>query len=215
MVDSDNPEVIEAALRSYPGTAIVNSISGKKSGFERILPLIKRFGVFAVALCLDESGIHREASRRIAIGERLLETLAGSGVEADRIFVDPLMLAESAEPGAAMETLRVIEHFSARGIRTSLGISNISFGLPMRKHVNNEFLRLAVAKGLFAAIANPASAGAAGRRTEEERLAHDFLAGEDPGAARYIAHFKKEEGAFAKQKPPLNNSSRELTKKQL
>lgn len=201
MIDSDNPEVIEAALRSYPGAAIVNSISGKKSGIEQILPLIKKFGVFAVALCLDESGIHREASRRIAIGERLLETLAESGVATDRFFVDPLMLAESAEPGAAMETLRVIEHFSARGIRTSLGISNISFGLPMRKHVNNEFLRLAVAKGLFAAIANPASAGASGGRTEEERLAHDFLAGKDPGAARYIAHFKKEEGSMAAKTP--------------
>ena len=201
MIDSDNPEVIETALRLYPGTAIINSISGKKSGIERILPLIKRFGAFAVALCLDESGIHREAGKRIAVGERLLDTLAADGVEADRILVDPLMLAESAEPGAAMETLRVIEHFSSRGIRTSLGISNISFGLPMRKHINNEFLRLAAARGLFAAIANPAGIDLEGPRTEEEQLAHDFLDGSDPGAARYIAHFKKEEGTVSAKAP--------------
>ncbi|TAL30390.1 MAG: 5-methyltetrahydrofolate--homocysteine methyltransferase [Spirochaetes bacterium] len=190
MIDSDNPLVLAAALDLYPGVGIINSVNGKERSLEGVLPLLRRCGSFVVALCLDETGVHREAGARIAIGERLIERLAESGIEPGRVFIDPLMLAESAEPGAAMETLAVIEHFYRKGIRTSLGISNISFGLPARKHINAVFLTMAREKGLTAAIVNPSAVRIIREFSVEERLAHEFLTGRDPGATAYIRNFK-------------------------
>ncbi|HNT11803.1 MAG TPA: homocysteine S-methyltransferase family protein [Spirochaetota bacterium] len=191
MIDSDNPAVIEAGLLLYPGVAIVNSINGKQKSLEGMLPLVKRFGCFIVALCLDEDGVHRDAARRIAAGERLVERLNAEGIPDERIIVDALMLAESAEPGSAMETLRVIEHFHRRGLRTSLGVSNISFGLPQRKNINTVFLKMAMERGLSAAILNPAAAQVPPFYNADELLAYDFLTGRDPGAAAYIARFRE------------------------
>jgi 5-methyltetrahydrofolate--homocysteine methyltransferase len=189
MIDSDNSAVLEKALLLYPGIPVINSINGKKQSLKSVLPLLKRFGCYAVALCLDDSGIHRSAEKRIQAGERLLGILSNEGINADRIFIDPLILAESAEPGAALETLRVIEHFSSRGIKTSIGLSNISFGLPQRKHINNVFLRMALKAGLTAAIVNPSTVELTASGSDEETMADDFLQGRDPGAVRYIAHF--------------------------
>ncbi len=202
MIDSDNAAVVEKALFHYPGVPVVNSINGKQKSIDSLLPLIRRFGAFVVALCLDGTGIHREAEKRIAIGERLLETLEAGGIARDRVFIDPLILTESAEPGSAMETLRVIEHFSNKEIKTSIGLSNISFGLPERRHINMAFLKMAVQRGLTAAICNPSAvipgirsvkAGSEPAFTEEEKAAVDFLAGRDPGAKRYIERFRKTE----------------------
>jgi 5-methyltetrahydrofolate--homocysteine methyltransferase len=187
MIDSDNAEVIEAALKQYPGCAIVNSINGKKHSIETILPLVRKYGCFIVALCLDESGIHREAEKRIAVGDRLVALLESEGISRDRIIIDPLMLAESAEPGSAVQTLSVIEHFSKIGIKTSLGISNVSFGLPQRKYINNAFIRMALDKGLTAGIINTKTLRIIDRWTAEESLAKEFLLGNDENANNYIA----------------------------
>ena len=193
MIDSDNSRVLEKALMIYPGVPLINSINGKESSIEKVLPLLKRFGAFAVALCLDDSGIHPSASKRIAAGDRLLSTIEKNGIDLERIFVDPLMLAESAEPGSAMETLKVIEYYAGRGIKTSLGLSNISFGLPQRKNINNVYLKLAQEAGLTAAIVNPRTIATPEHFSEEEKRAHDFLTGRDPGASAYIEHFKTPE----------------------
>ncbi len=206
MIDSDNPAVLEAALSLYPGSGIVNSISGKGKSLDTVAPLVVRYGFFTVALCMDESGIHREAEKRIAIGERILGELERRGIGPERVFIDPLMLTESAEPGAAMETLAVIEHFAKRGIKTSLGLSNISFGLPARKHINTVFLHLAREKGLTAAIVNPSGVREIAEYSTEERHALDFLTGVDPGAARYIA-FMSGKDADAGSKPSARTAS--------
>ncbi len=206
MIDSDNPAVLEAALSLYPGSGIVNSISGKGKSLDTVAPLVVRYGFFTVALCMDESGIHREAEKRIAIGERILGELERRGIGPERVFIDPLMLTESAEPGAAMETLAVIEHFAKRGIKTSLGLSNISFGLPARKHINTVFLHLAREKGLTAAIVNPSGVREIAEYSTEERHALDFLTGADPGAARYIA-FMSGKDADAGSKPSARTAS--------
>jgi 5-methyltetrahydrofolate--homocysteine methyltransferase len=191
MIDSDNPAVIEKGLMMYPGIPIINSVNGTKESMESILPLVKRFGCFIVAMCIDEAGIYREAEKRIAAGEKIVERIIAEGIDKSRIIVDALMLAESAEPGAAIETLKVIEHFASRGIKTSVGLSNISFGLPQRKFVNNVFLTMAARKGLSAAIVNTASARIIdGEYSFEESLAADFLTGRDAGAAKYIANLK-------------------------
>ena len=188
MIDSDNSRVLERALMAYPGVAIVNSISGKTKSLDTVLPILKRFGCFVVALCMDESGIHREADKRIAIGENLIRTLESNGISRERVFIDPLMLAESAEPGSAVETLAVIRHFAQKGIRTSLGLSNISFGLPARKHVNGAYLWMAMQEGLTAAIINPGAMDLLEPKGVEADLAREFLLGKDPGASAYIAH---------------------------
>ncbi len=208
MIDSDNAAVLEKALLLYPGVPVINSINGKKKSLDSVLPLLRRFGCFVVALCLDDSGIHREAVKRIAAGDRLLEILAGEGIAPERVFIDPLMLAESAEPGGALETLKVIEYYAQKGIKTSIGLSNISFGLPQRKHINGVFLRMAEKAGLTAVIMNPSAYNTGAPESEEDALARDYLEGRDPGAARYIAHFgnptpSKDTGAAGK-KPAEN-----------
>ncbi|MCL1910870.1 MAG: homocysteine S-methyltransferase family protein [Leptospirales bacterium] len=190
MIDSDNPSVLESGLMVYPGVPIINSVNGKKESLDSILPIVRRFGCFVVALCIDETGIHREAEKRIAIGGKIIERIVSEGIDSSRVIVDAVMLAESAESGSAAETLKVIEHFAGRGIKTSVGLSNISFGLPQRKYINNVFLSMACEKGLAAAIVNPASAKIISDYREEEKLALDFLTGKDPGASAYIAHFK-------------------------
>ncbi len=189
MIDSDNHRVLEGALKLYPGVPVINSVSGKIKSIETLLPLLERYGTFVVGLCLDETGIHREAEKRIAVGERLLDMLAEHGIGRERVYIDPLMLAESAEPGSAVETLKVIAHFAGKGVKTSVGLSNISFGLPRRKHINNAFLAMALERGLSAAIINTASVHAGGEAGEEEKAARDFLEGRDPRAALYIARF--------------------------
>ncbi len=204
MIDSDNPGVIAKALLSFPGVPVINSINAKHKSLATIMPLLQRFGSFVVALCMDESGIHREASKRIAIGEALLEKLEEGGIAHQRVFIDPLMLAESAEPGAAMETLKVISHFAARGIKTSIGLSNISFGLPQRKFINNAFLNMAIEAGLSAAIVNPSAVRISKEPIEEELYARDFLEGRDPRAAKYIARFS---GQVPEQKKELDIST--------
>lgn len=209
MIDSDNPKVIARALLSYPGVPIINSINAKQKSLETILPLLQRFGSFVVALCMDESGIHREASKRMTIGEALLEKLEAGGIASQRVFIDPLMLAESAEPGSAMETLKVISHFAQKGIKTSIGLSNISFGLPQRKFINNAFLNLAIEAGLAAAIVNPAAVRISREPIEEELCARDFLEGRDPRAAKYIARFAEKPAEQKEKSAPSDTGSRD------
>ena len=193
MIDSDNPAVIEKALMTYPGVPIVNSINGNEKSLREILPIIKKFGCFVVTMCLDETGIHRDSEKRIAIGEKLVGLLESEGISNERIFIDPLILTESAEPGSAVETVKVIKHFSSRGIKTSIGLSNVSFGLPQRKFINNVFLKMAVDAGLTAAILNPTSYNVPENFSEEEKLAFDFLSGADKDAVKYISYFKGKE----------------------
>ncbi len=207
MIDSDNPRVIERALANYPGVPVINSINGKQKSQEAIMPLLKRFGSFVVALCMDESGIHRDAAKRIAIGEALLGKLEMHGITSQRVFIDPLMLAESAEPGAAMETLKVISHFARKGIKTSIGLSNISFGLPQRKFINNAFLNMAIEAGLSAAIVNPSAVRISQDPIEEELFARDFLQGRDPRAAKYIARFSSQAADQKEKTTPENKGS--------
>jgi 5-methyltetrahydrofolate--homocysteine methyltransferase len=196
MIDSSDPAVLEKALLLYPGIAIVNSINGKTSSIESILPLIKKYGCFIVILCLDENGIFKSSEKRIEIGEKIIAILTESGISKDRFLVDPLMLAESAEPGSAVETLKVIKHFSNKGIKTSIGLSNVSYGLPERKYVNNTFFKLAVQNGLTAAIANPISINEV-IDSSKEKFALDFIEGRDPDANAYIKAFKSESPAPA------------------
>ncbi len=181
-IDTANPEAMARALRRYNGKAMVNSVNGKEESLSAILPLVKKYGGVVVALTLDDSGIPNTVDGRVAIAERILAAADAYGVRRSDIIFDPLAMAVSADPRAAEVTLATVARLTKMGCRTSLGVSNISFGLPARDAVNATFFAAALERGLSAAIMNPYSA-------EMMRVYHAHLAlhGLDPNFSRYIA----------------------------
>lgn len=156
-IDTASPAVLEKGLRVYNGKPMINSVNGKKESMERVFPLAAKYGGLLVALTLDESGIPATAEKRVAIAEKIIATAAEYGIDKKDIIVDPLAMAVSADANAGTETLKAVSILSSKGIKTSLGISNISFGLPNRDFVTSTFFALALENGLSAAIMNPYS----------------------------------------------------------
>lgn len=181
-IDTANPDAMEAALRIYNGKALVNSVNGKKETMDKIFPLAKKYGGTVIALTLDESGIPPTAEGRVLVAERIMETAAAYGIKKKDIVFDPLALTVSADKDAATVTLQTVKMLAKRGYRTSLGVSNVSFGLPARDAVNASFFLLAAENGLSAAIINPYSV--------DMMRAYRTLAalkGKDESCAQYIA----------------------------
>ncbi|MDO4803301.1 MAG: homocysteine S-methyltransferase family protein [Lachnospiraceae bacterium] len=155
-IDSTKPEVIEAALRVYNGKPIVNSVNGEEAVMERILPLIAKYGASIVCLTLDENGIPKTADGRFEIARKIMERALSYGIKKENILIDCLVLTVSAEQGAAMETLKALHRVKTElGLKTVLGVSNISFGLPNRLNINTSFLTMALYAGLDLPIMNP------------------------------------------------------------
>ncbi len=158
-IDSTIPEVLEAALRHYNGKPIVNSVNGEQKSLETVLPLVKKYGAAVVGLTLDEGGIPRTAEERFAIAERILNAAAAIGIPREDIYIDCLTLTASAEQAAVMETVKALNRVKTElGLKTVLGVSNISFGLPNRELINQNFLAMALAAGLDLPIINPNAA---------------------------------------------------------
>ncbi|MCQ2428299.1 MAG: homocysteine S-methyltransferase family protein, partial [Clostridia bacterium] len=157
--DTSSPAAMEAALRIYNGIPLINSVNGSESSMSSILPLAAKYGGTVIALTLDEKGIPDSPEGRLEIAERIVGRAASYGIGINRIIVDPLTLTLGADPLAAEKTLSALRMIkNTLGVKTSLGVSNISFGLPNREEVNCGFLRAAIEAGLDAAIMNPASA---------------------------------------------------------
>lgn len=155
-IDSSNPEAIEAALRVYNGKAIVNSVNGEEKVMDAILPIVKKYGAAVVGLTLDESGIPSTAEGRYKIAERILAKAQSYGIAKENVIIDCLTLTASAQQKEANETLRAVRMVKEKlGLKTALGVSNISFGLPARPIVNRTFLTLAMENGLDLPIINP------------------------------------------------------------
>lgn len=155
-IDSTNVEVLKKALRIYNGKAIVNSVNGEEASLANILPLVKKYGAAVVGLTLDEKGIPAKAEERFAIAERIVRRATEIGIPKEDIIIDCLTLTASAEQKGVVETLKAIEMVKNRlGVKTVLGVSNISFGLPNRGLVNHTFLATALERGLDLAIINP------------------------------------------------------------
>ena len=155
-IDSSHPEVLEQALRAYNGVPIVNSVNGEEAVLRRILPMVKKYGACVVGLTLDETGIPRRAEDRLKIARRILAEALRYGIPKERVFIDCLVLTASAEQEAAYETLDAVRMVHEElGLKTVLGVSNISFGLPQRGALNQTFLALALANGLDLPILNP------------------------------------------------------------
>lgn len=156
-IDTSDPLAMERGLRLCNGIPLVNSVNGKAAVMESIFPLVQKYGGVVIGLTLDEDGIPSTVEGRLAIAHRIIETAADYGISAHRIIIDPLALTISADQHAARVTLETIRQLHSQGVRTSLGLSNVSFGLPNRDAINSTFFALALENGLSAAIMNPYS----------------------------------------------------------
>lgn len=155
-IDSTIPEVLEAALRVYNGKPIVNSVNGEEKSMNTILPLIKKYGAYVVCLTLDEGGIPKRAEDRIKIAEKIMDRAVSMGIPKENLIIDCLTLTASAEQDGVVETLKAVETVTKKlGLKTVLGVSNISFGLPNREMINHVFLTMALERGLTLPIMNP------------------------------------------------------------
>ena len=158
-IDSSSPEVLERAMRRYNGKPLVNSVNGKEESLEQVLPLVAKYGGVLIALTLDEAGIPEDADGRIRIAKKIIERAASYGIARKDIVVDPLAMTISSDTTSALTTLACIRRLTQElQVHTSLGVSNISFGLPKREMITSTFFAMALANGLSAAIMNPASA---------------------------------------------------------
>lgn len=181
-IDTSDTEAMESALRCYNGKAMINSVNGKKESMNAIFPLAKKYGGVIVALTLDENGIPENADGRFEIAKKILKEAKRYGINKKDIIFDPLALTVGTNDSAAKNTLRAVELISKKlGCNTSLGVSNVSFGLPCRDLVNSAFFTLALSKGLSAAIINPYS-------VNMMTAYHTYLAlnGQDASCAEYI-----------------------------
>ena len=181
-IDTSDAKAMEAALRRYNGKAMINSVNGKKESMEAVFPLVKKYGGLVVALTLDESGIPDTAQGRIAIAEKILATAAEYGIEKKDIIFDTLAMTISSDIHSAKVTLDSLHYIKETlGCHTSLGVSNVSFGLPNRDAVNGTFFALALENGLSAAIMNPFSV-----EMMKTYYTYKALKGMDENCAKYI-----------------------------
>nr|WP_275951061.1 homocysteine S-methyltransferase family protein [Gemmiger formicilis] len=184
-LDSSNPEALSRALRIYNGKPIVNSVNGEQKTLDAILPLCKKYGAAVVGLTLDEKGIPTSAEARFAIAERIVQAATAAGIPREDIYIDCLTLTASAQQEGAVQTLEALTRCKRElGVRTVLGVSNISFGLPCRSYLNTTFLTMAMAAGLDLAIMNP--------NTPEMMAAvrsYRVLTAQDKQSADYVAAY--------------------------
>lgn len=184
-IDSANTEAMEKALRYYNGKAMVNSVNGKQESMAAIFPMVKKYGGVVVGLTLDEGGIPATAEGRLEIARKIVETAESYGISRDDIVIDVLCMAISADSGSAMVTLKALELVKQElGVKTSLGVSNISFGLPERENINSVFYSMALQKGLDCAIINPKS-----KAMMTSCYAYRALSGKDENCGEYIKKF--------------------------
>ncbi len=155
VIDTTDFAALEAALRIYPGRALVNSVNGEASSIEAVMPLVARYGAAVVVLALDDAGIPNDADGRIAIVERVREAAHAAGVGDDALVVDALVMTAAADASAPRTTVAALAGAHTAGLATILGVSNVSHGLPSRPLLNAAFFDVAAAAGLDAAIANP------------------------------------------------------------
>lgn len=196
-IDSTIPEVLEAALRVYNGKPIINSVNGEEKSLDTVLPLAKKYGAALVALALDENGIPKKAEDRFLIAEKIMNRATAMGIPKEDLYIDCLTLTASAEQDGVMETLKAIRMVKERlGLKTILGVSNISFGLPNRELINSNFLTMAMTYGLDLAIINPNIAAMTGAVR-----AYRLLAGHDVNSMEFIAAYNGVKNESAAPKP--------------
>ena len=183
--DSTDPVALEAAVRRYPGIATINSVNGSAESLAAILPIAAHYGANVVGLTLDENGIPATAPARLVIARRIAETAAEAGIAPQRLLIDCLVMTASTNQAQVREILRAVSLVKAElGCFTTLGVSNVSFGLPARELLNATFLAAAFGAGLDAPIMNPGSA-----RYRDVVYSYRVLNAEDTGSAAFIERY--------------------------
>lgn len=199
-IDSTIPEVIEAGLRVYNGKAIVNSVNGEDEVLDTILPIVKKYGAAVVGLTLDKDGIPKRAEQRFEIAKKILDRANKYGIPREDVYIDCLTLTASAEQEGVMETLKALKMVKDKlGLKTVLGVSNISFGLPNRELVTHNFLTMALSYGLDLPIINPNTATMTGAVR-----AYKLLANIDKNSVEYIAAYNNTDVQKNTDKPKEN-----------
>lgn len=186
-IDSPDPKAIEAALAVHKGTAMINSISLEKDRYDTLLPIVAGTDLKVVALCMSDEGMPETTDDRMAIADKLVNGLLQKNVAIDNIFVDPLVQPVSTNADFGMEFINAIEKIVTTfdGIHTLCGLSNISFGLPNRKFLNQTFMSMAIAKGLDGAIINPLD-----KKMMANIIAAEALAGKDEYCMEYLKAYR-------------------------
>ena len=192
-LDSSHAEALERGLRVYNGKPIVNSVNGEPEVLEKVLPLCKKYGAAVVGLAMDERGIQPKAEDRVAIARRIKKAALEAGIPQEDIYIDCLTLTASAQQEDVLATVQALHTCKTElGVRTILGVSNISFGLPCRPYLNTTFLTMAMYAGLDLAIMNPSS---------EEMMAavyaYNVLTNRDKQSGKYIARYADQVPASA------------------
>ena len=188
-IDSDTASVIEAGLRKYRGdTLMINSVNAEPERLQAIGPLAAQRGAALIALTMGKGGIPDNVEARLAASAAIMEHLTGLGMREEQVYFDPLVLPISVDSTQALVTLRTIQELKARypAARTTMGLSNISYGLPNRDMINRAFLLMAMAVGLDSAILNPLDA-----RIMSYAKIGAMLAGRDPACRGYIRAYRK------------------------
>mgnify|MGYP000839587247 FL=1 len=182
-LDSSYVEVLEAALRNYPGRALVNSVSLETEKFEKLLPIVAKYGAMFILLPLSDAGLPKDIEEKKEIIHKIYDRALSLGMRKEDIVVDGLVATVGANPKAALETLETIRYCKENGFATICGLSNISFAMPERSFVNTAFLTLAIQAGLTMAIANPSQ-----ELLMSCALAADLLLNKEEAALRYIEY---------------------------
>ena len=182
-LDSPDPEAIEAAMELHRGIPMINSISLEKSRYENLIPIVRNSEFKVVALCMSDKGKPETLDDRMKIADELINKLMQNGVKIENIFVDPLVQPLSVDNSFGMEFINTVEtiHENFKGIHTVCGLSNISYGLPNRKFLNQTFIAMAISKGLDGAIMNPLDT-----KMMANIIAAETLAGRDPYCMNYL-----------------------------
>jgi 5-methyltetrahydrofolate--homocysteine methyltransferase len=196
IIDSADPDVIEAALREVEGKGIINSVNGSKKSLGSILPLAKRYGAAVVGLCLDEKGIPDTVNGRFRVAEKIVKKALQAGIKLEDIIIDPLTLAASVDPQNTVITLEVLRKVKKElNVKTILGVSNISFGLPERSSLNAAFISMAVAAGLDIAICNPYDDD-----IKKAVLSSSLLVHRDPHGRAFLSYIGQRKGTGLRTK---------------
>ena len=185
VLDSTNVAALERGLRAYNGKPLLNSVNGAPAVLEHVLPLCKKYGAAVIGLTVDGAGIPARAEERVAIARRIRDTALAAGIPLEDIYIDCLTLTASAQQDDVMETVKALRQCKEElGVRTILGVSNISFGLPCRAYLNTIFLTLAIHAGLDLAIMDPAS-----QEMMAAIYAYNVLSGRDKQCAAYVERY--------------------------
>ena len=186
-IDSPDPKAIEAALQLHKGTAMINSISLEKERYESLLPIVAGTDLKVVALCMSDEGMPETVDDRMKIADKLVNGLLQNNVPVENIYVDPLVQPVATNNQFGIEFLRAIEKVMTtfEGIHTLCGLSNISFGLPERKFLNQTFMIMAIANGLDGAIVNPLD-----KKMMANIIAAEALMGKDEYCANYLMAYR-------------------------